>query len=76
MSEEKRSLVIFESPHRIIKTLNDLISFFGKERKISISRELTKIHEENFRGNLFEAISFIESKKPKGEFVICIEGKK
>ncbi len=76
LSEEKRSLVIFESPHRIIKTLNDLIPFFGRERKISISRELTKIHEENFRGNLFEAISFIESKKPKGEFVICIAGKK
>jgi len=76
LSEEKRSLVIFESPHRIIKTLNDLVSFFGKERKISISRELTKIHEENFRGNLFEAISFLENKKPKGEFVICIEGKK
>ena len=76
LSEEKRSIVIFESPHRIIKTINDLILFFGKERRISISRELTKIHEENFRGNLLEALSFLENKNPKGEFVICIEGKK
>jgi len=76
LSEEKRSIVIFESPHRIIKTVNDLILFFGKERRISISRELTKIHEENFRGNLLEALSFLENKNPKGEFVICIEGKK
>ena len=76
LSNEKRSIVIFESPHRIIKTVNDLILFFGKERRISISRELTKIHEENFRGNLLEALSFLENKNPKGEFVICIEGKK
>jgi len=76
LSEEKRSIVIFESPHRIIKTVNDLILFFEKERRISISRELTKIHEENFRGNLLEALSFLENKNPKGEFVICIEGKK
>jgi len=76
LSEEKRSIVIFESPHRIIKTVNDLILFFGKERRISISRELTKIHEENFRGNLLEALSFLENKNPKGEFVICVEGKK
>ena len=47
-----------------------------KERQISISRELTKIHEENFRGSLFDALVFLENKKPKGEFVLCLEGKK
>jgi len=53
-----------------------MIIFFGKERQISISRELTKIHEENFRGSLFDALVFLENKKPKGEFVLCLEGKK
>ena len=67
--------MIFESPHRIIKTVNDLILYFGKERRISISRELTKIHEENFRGNLLEALFFLENNKPKGEFVILVSKK-
>ena len=72
LSEEKRSLVIFESPHRIIKTLNDLVSFFGKERKISISRELTKIHEETIRGTLSSLLNLLNDRKLKGECVLLI----
>jgi len=72
---ESRTLIFYESPHRLLKTLNDFLVVFGSERKVSISRELTKKFEETFRGNLTEAIVHFENKKPKGEFTICLEGK-
>lgn len=70
LCEEKRTIVFYESVHRIRKTLEDLKDFFGEERYIIIARELTKIHEEFFRGTIKEAILHFE--KPKGEFVIII----
>ena len=76
LSFETRTMIFYESPHRLIKTLNDFQSTFGSERKISVSRELTKIYEETKRGSLKEIIKIFENKKPKGEFVIVVNGRK
>ena len=76
LSSENRTMIFYESPHRLIKTLNDFQSTFGSERKISVSRELTKIYEETKRGCLKEIIKIFENKKPKGEFVIVVNGRK
>lgn len=76
LSNEKRTMIFYESPHKILKTLNDFKLNFGSERKISISRELTKVYEENIRGTVEEVISFFGDKKIKGEIVIVVEGNK
>lgn len=76
LSKETRTIVFYESPHKILKTLNDFITYFGEERKISISREITKLHEETIRGSVKKIISIFENKTPKGEFVIVVEGVK
>ena len=74
--EEKRSIVIYESPKKILRLLNDLMVFFGEDRKASISRELSKIYQENIRGTLKELYDKFKNKNVKGEFVIVIDGKK
>ena len=74
LSEEKRTMVFYESPHKISKTLNDLKAHFGDNRKVSVSKELTKIHESTIRGTL-GTISLGEG-KIRGEFVIVVEGLK
>ena len=66
------TLIIYESPHRLVKSLEQFIEFFGADRPVSISRELTKIHEETVRGNLDEVISYFKDKTIKGEIVIII----
>lgn len=76
LAEEQRTIVFYESPHRIIKTLNQFLQYFGEDRKISISREISKVFEETKRGKLIEILQYFEEKKPKGEFVIVVEGKK
>ena len=76
LSNEERTMIFYESPHKILKTLNDFKVNFGSERKISISRELTKVYEENIRGTVEEVISFFGDKKIKGEIVIVVEGNK
>ena len=76
LSNEKRTMIFYESPHKILKTLNDFKLNFGSERKISISRELTKVYEENIRGTVEEVISLFGDKKIKGEIVIVVEGNK
>lgn len=76
LSSEERTMIFYESPHKILKTLNDFKLNFGSERKISISRELTKVYEENIRGTVEEVISFFGDKKIKGEIVIVVEGNK
>lgn len=69
----QETVIFYESPHRLAKTLVMMVPFFGEERRISISRELTKIHEENFRGTLAEAIShFPTDKEIKGEIVVVV----
>lgn len=74
--DEKRSIVIYESPKRILKLINDLMGFLGEGRKASISRELSKIYQENIRGTLKELHDKLENINIKGEFVIVIDGKK
>lgn len=74
--EEKRTMVFYESPHKILKTLQDFSEVFGPDRNAFIARELTKLYEEKLRGTLTELIEHFSTIKPKGEFVICIEGKK
>jgi len=75
IAEEERTVVLYESPHKLLKTLNQFKELCGEMRQISVSRELTKLHEETFRGSLQEAILYFEQKPPKGEFVLCLSGK-
>tara|TARA_B100000767_G_scaffold100785_1_gene96738 strand:+ start:3233 stop:3907 length:675 start_codon:yes stop_codon:yes gene_type:complete len=75
LSSESRTMIFYESPHKLVKTLLDFQISFGSDRKISISRELTKLYEETFRGSLKEIIQLYTNKKPKGEYVIVVEGK-
>ena len=72
IAEENRTVIFYESPHRILRTLNDLSTYYNEDSGVSISRELTKIHEETFRGTIKDAIDYFEKKKPKGEFVIVL----
>ncbi|HEY5405547.1 MAG TPA: 16S rRNA (cytidine(1402)-2'-O)-methyltransferase [Ginsengibacter sp.] len=76
MAEEERTMVFYESPMRLVKTLNDFIEYFGGERQCCISRELTKVFEENKRGTLQEVHDYFNSKTVKGEIVIVVEGRK
>ena len=75
LAEESRTIIFYESPHKLLKTLNNFSEYMGTDRKVSISRELTKLFEETFRGTVAEAISYFESKNPNGEFVLILEGK-
>ena len=75
LSAETKTMVFYESPHRILKTLNDLSNYFNDESQISVSRELTKLYEEIFRGTIKESVEHFETKKPKGEFVIVLSPK-
>lgn len=75
LSDEERTMVFYESPYRLLKTLQQFTEYFGGSRKASVSRELTKIHEENARGTLQELTEHFGQKKIKGEIVIIVEGK-
>ena len=75
LSEEERTVILYESPHRLLKTLDQLIEYFGPERIISVSRELTKIYEETKTGTAAEVKQYFELKEVKGEIVIVIQGK-
>lgn len=72
---ETRTMVFYESPHRLLKTLGDFFQCFGPDRQASVSRELTKKYEETINGSLEEVMKYYKSKKIKGEFVIVIQGK-
>ncbi|NVM04903.1 MAG: 16S rRNA (cytidine(1402)-2'-O)-methyltransferase [Candidatus Helarchaeota archaeon] len=74
LKDEVRTIVLFESPHRLIKTLEDIRNFLGN-RKISIAREITKVYEEFIRTDINSALNLFSEKKPRGEFVLIIEGK-
>ena len=73
---ETRTMIFYESPFRLVKTLEQFSQYFGMERKISVSRELSKIYEENIRGTVAEVLSYFKSKVVKGEIVIVLEGVK
>ena len=76
ISQNVMTTIIYESPYRIIKTLSDLSDFLGGDREISVSREISKIYEETFRGSVNDALEHFSNKKIKGEFVICINKSK
>ena len=76
ISENEFTTVLYESPHRIQKLLEQMLEHFSPERQICVAREITKIHETYFRGTVPEAIEFFNSNVVKGEFVVVIEGKK
>lgn len=75
LKNEKRTMIFYEAPHKLLKTLDDFKETFGSDRKVVLARELTKIYEEFLRMSLDEAITYYTDKKVKGEFVILIEGK-
>jgi len=75
MADEERTMVFYESPMRLARTLKDFIEYFGSERQCSVSRELTKIYEENKRGSLQEIYNYFNAKEVKGEIVIVVTGK-
>ncbi|EPT33647.1 16S rRNA (cytidine(1402)-2'-O)-methyltransferase [Bacteroidetes bacterium oral taxon 272 str. F0290] len=75
LKEEERTMIFYESPFRVLKTLTQFAEVFGPERKVAICREISKIHEENVRGTLTEAIAHFEKTEPRGEFVIVLGGK-
>ena len=71
---ERRTMIFYEAPHKLQKTLSDLASAFGPERRVSLCRELTKLHEEVLRTTLGEAVRLYEAEPPRGEFVLIVEG--
>ena len=75
LAQEERTMILYESPIRLIKTLEDLVSYFGATRHCCVSRELTKMFEENARGTLEEVLNHFKQKTVKGEIVIIIQGK-
>lgn len=75
LSEEPRTMIFYESPYRLAKTLKQLCEFFGEERRCSVSREISKLHEETRRGTLKELAQWYEEHEPKGEIVFIVEGK-
>jgi 16S rRNA (cytidine1402-2'-O)-methyltransferase len=76
LEEESRTMVFYESPHKLLKTLENFCEFFGEDRPASISRELTKVYEETVRGTLSELRNYFSENTLKGEFVIVVGGKK
>ena len=76
MAKVQYTSVFYESPHKLIKLLEQMLPLFGNQRKIAIGRELSKLYESTFRGTLVEALDFFAQKSPKGEFVIVVEGLK
>jgi len=75
LAEEVRTIVLYESPHKLVKTLTHLSEYLGEERQASVSRELTKMFEETQRGTLVELAEYYSSKPPKGEIVLVVAGK-
>lgn len=76
LSEETRTMIFYESPHKLLKTLGHFSEYFGEDRPVSVSREITKLYEETIRGSMKEVIMHFENKAPKGEFVLVVGGKK
>jgi 16S rRNA (cytidine1402-2'-O)-methyltransferase len=76
LKEEVRTMVFYESPHKLIKTLTQFMEHFGPDRMASVSRELSKLHEETVRGSLLELRDHFTANPPKGEFVLVVAGKK
>ena len=74
LAAEKRTMVFYESPHRLVKTLTQFVEFLGVERRASVTREISKMHEETVRGTLEELVAHFTETEPRGEIVICVAG--
>ncbi|WP_106484195.1 16S rRNA (cytidine(1402)-2'-O)-methyltransferase [Bacteroides sp. Marseille-P3684] len=75
LQDEARTMVFYESPYRLVKTLTQFAEVFGAERKVAVCREISKVHEESVRGTLAEVIAHFQQSEPKGEIVIVLAGK-
>lgn len=74
LAEETRTIIFYESPHKLLKTLGNIVEYFGADRPISVSRELSKLHEETIRGTAIEVLTHYQNKAPKGEIVLIVSG--
>ncbi len=74
LSEEERTIVFYESPYRLLKTLTQFAEFFGQERQAAVAREISKVHEETVRGTLAELVEHFTANEPRGEIVIIVAG--
>ena len=75
LREEARTMIFYESPHRVVKALQQFAEVFGPERPVSVCREISKVHEESVRGTLQEVLQHFQEHEPRGEFVIVVGGK-
>lgn len=75
LAEETRTMILYVSPHKLVKTLAEFVQYFGADRQVSVSRELSKLHEETVRGTTEEVLKHFEDKPPKGEIVVVVAGK-
>ena len=75
LAEEDRTIIFYESPHKLIKSLAQFVEYFGENRLVSVSREITKLHEETIRGTAKEVLEYYTNKPPKGEIVVVVQGK-
>ena len=76
LAQETRTIIFYESPHKLLKTLAQIIEYFGQDRSVSVSREITKLHEETIRGSSREVLAHFQAKPPKGEIVLIVGAKK
>lgn len=76
LAQETRTMILYESPHKLLKTLAQIKEFMGEDRQVSVSREISKLHEETIRGTVTEVLAHYEQKPPKGEIVLIVAGKK
>jgi 16S rRNA (cytidine1402-2'-O)-methyltransferase len=76
LAEETRTIIFYESPHKLLKTLGHICEYFGEDRLVSVSRELSKLYEETVRGTAKEVLEHYIAKPPKGEIVLIVDGKK
>ncbi|RDK88428.1 16S rRNA (cytidine(1402)-2'-O)-methyltransferase [Marinirhabdus gelatinilytica] len=74
LAQETRTMIFYESPHKLVKTLGHFMEYFGEDRKVSVSREITKLHEETIRGTIAEVLEYYRAHPPKGELVVVLEG--
>ena len=75
LAQESRTMIFYESPYKLLKTLSNFIDYFGEDREVAVSRELTKLFEETIRGTVKEVLEYYTNKPPKGEIVIVVKGK-
>lgn len=76
LAQETRTIIFYESPHKLLKTLAQIIEYFGEDRPVSVSREITKLHEQTIRGSAREVLTHFQAKPPKGEIVLIVGAKK